>query len=362
MLQQRLSAHTFPEVREFLELHSTYGIIGRSKSMNEVFHQIATAAYAHAPVLVLGESGTGKELVAKAVHKLFGENTPFVAVNSSAVPGQLVESELFGYERGAFTGADRKYKGKFQQANGGVLFLDEIGEMDIPQQAKLLRAVEYGQISPLGSESTVTVNLKLVAATNIDLEEAVRKGKFREDLFYRLSVIPITIPALTERDGDIRLLARYFLMVRAHEYDKPCLSFNETGYRYLESQKWYGNVRELDHFIHRVVLTSENVKQFGSEFLSRVPKDRLEAKRTGSLDEVVDIDKLIKQIERGRLPGLMDTLDLIRDSAIDTAIKNVGQKDRAGKMLGISPRVVSYYTTPRPDKPNLNDDPSSRIM
>ncbi len=233
------------------------GIIGNGNQINRVKNFIISASQHDSNVLIRGESGTGKELFARAIHQLsVRKNEPFVAVNCAAIPEHLLESELFGYEAGAFTGAQKSgKKGKFELANKGTLFLDEIGDMAVHLQPKLLRAIEYGEIEKVGGTAAVSLNLRIIAATNRNLEEMVKEGKFREDLYYRLNVIPIFIPPLRSRREDILTLARFFLGRYNNRFSKRIVDFTEQVERELLLYDWPGNVRELENAIECAVLT-----------------------------------------------------------------------------------------------------------
>jgi DNA-binding NtrC family response regulator len=227
-------------------------ILGRSKVMDTVFDQIRVVAATDTTVLLMGESGTGKELVARAIHWHSARRSgPFVPVNCAAIPETLLESELFGHEKGAFTGADRKRRGLFVDAGGGTLFLDEIAEMPLPLQVKLLRALQDRTIRPVGGNEEVRLNIRLISATNRDLMTLVREGKFREDLYYRLAVIPIRIPGLKERREDIPLLAAHFLKRAAEAMGKELEGFDEDAMKWLLQHRWPGNVRELENVVER---------------------------------------------------------------------------------------------------------------
>jgi DNA-binding NtrC family response regulator len=227
-------------------------ILGRAKVMDTVFDQIRVVAATDTTVLLMGESGTGKELVARAIHwHSTRRSGPFVPVNCAAIPETLLESELFGHEKGAFTGADRKRRGLFVDAGGGTLFLDEIAEMPLPLQVKLLRALQDRTIRPVGGNEEVRLNIRLISATNRDLLALVREGKFREDLYYRLAVIPIRIPSLKERREDIPLLATHFLKRAAETMGKELEGFDEDAMKWLLQHRWPGNVRELENVVER---------------------------------------------------------------------------------------------------------------
>jgi len=229
-------------------------LVGRSAPMQAVFRMITRVLRNDLTVLILGESGTGKELVAEAIHQLGHRRTgPFVAVNTAAIPAELIESELFGHEKGAFTGAVARHIGKFEQAEGGTLFLDEIGDMPMQAQTRLLRALQSGSIRRVGGREEIAIDARIVAATNKDLEPLIAAGQFREDLFYRLNVVPIHMPALRERPDDIEALANHFLKLAAGE-GLPRRQLTRDACELLARQPWRGNVRELKNFIYRLAL------------------------------------------------------------------------------------------------------------
>jgi len=229
-------------------------LVGRSASMQAVYRMITRVLRNDLTVLILGESGTGKELVAEAIHQLgHRQHGPFVAVNTAAIPADLIESELFGHEKGAFTGAVARHVGKFEQAAGGTLFLDEIGDMPMQAQTRLLRALQSGSIRRVGGREEVRIDTRIIAATNKDLEPMIAAGQFREDLYYRLNVVPIHLPALRERADDIPALARHFLVLAAGE-GLPRRQLTEEALTLLSQQPWRGNVRELRNFIYRLAL------------------------------------------------------------------------------------------------------------
>ena len=230
-------------------------IVGVSRQMQEVFKLIGQVAEQDVGVLITGESGTGKELVARAIyHHSHRKNKPFMAVNCAAVPDTLFESELFGYERGAFTGAYRSYVGKFERCDAGTLFFDEIGDMSLTTQAKMLRVLQGGEFERLGGAETLKVNVRILAATNKDLEKEIQEGRFREDLYYRLKVIRIKMPPLRERPDDIPPLVNYFVGRFAKEYDKSVHYVADQTIHKLQAHPWPGNVRELENRLRRAVL------------------------------------------------------------------------------------------------------------
>jgi len=234
------------------------GIIGKSAALHKVLQQVAIVAPTDSTVLLHGETGTGKELIARAIHKLSGRrNRNLVKLNCAAIPAGLLESELFGHERGAFTGALMQKKGRFELADGGSLFLDEIGDISLELQPKLLRAVQEQEFERLGSTRTIEVNVRMIAATHRDLPTMIREGKFREDLFYRLNVFPIEIPPLRERRDDIPLLVNYFVSTLSRRMGKQIESIPEEAMDVLSNHTWRGNVRELANFIERAVILSQ---------------------------------------------------------------------------------------------------------
>ena len=231
-------------------------LIGRSQAMQDVYRMIARVLRNDLTVLILGESGTGKELVAEAIHQLGRRKSgPFVPVNTAAIPRELIESELFGHEKGAFTGAVSRGIGKFEQAHGGTLFLDEIGDMPVEAQTRLLRALQSGRIRRVGGREEIAIDVRIVAATNRDLLPLISEGRFREDLFYRLNVVPIQMPPLRDRPDDIEPLARHFLRLAAEE-GLPIRRLSAEGAEVLRRHSWRGNVRELRNFAYRVALLS----------------------------------------------------------------------------------------------------------
>lgn len=231
-------------------------IIGRSPAMLKALETVAKIAHSESAVLISGESGTGKELIASAIHRLSTRSSrPFIAINCSAIPENLLESELFGHEKGAFTGADRRRLGRFDAASGGTLFLDEIGDMPLALQAKLLRVLQEKKFTPLGGNESRDADIRIVAATNIDLERAVKGGTFRLDLFYRLNVLPVALPALRERNADIPELVDHFLDLsnRMHGYESPS-TLSDEAMQALCAFTWPGNVRQLQNMIERLVV------------------------------------------------------------------------------------------------------------
>ena len=253
ILNKVLSSHP----QEVRTTKASNEIVGTSKKMQEVFKLVGKVAKSDVTVLITGESGTGKELIAKAIHRYSDrKEKPFLAVNCAALPPNLLEAELFGYERGAFTGAVSSKKGLFEQANGGTLFLDEIGELPLELQAKLLRVLQEKEIRRIGGERTIKVDVRIVAATNRNLEEEVKRGNFREDLLFRLNVVKIELPPLRERKEDIIPLALYFIRKFSREFKLPLKKLTERAVKWLMSYEFPGNVRELENMILRAMIVS----------------------------------------------------------------------------------------------------------
>jgi DNA-binding NtrC family response regulator len=233
-------------------------IVGSSKAAHEIMDLVQKVAKLSATILILGESGTGKELLARFIHREAGDpDAPFIAVNLAAIPRELVESTLFGHERGAFTGAHRQQLGKFELASGGTLFLDEIADLRLDLQAKLLRAIQEGEIERVGGNKPIKTEFRLIAATNQDLDKAVKEGRFREDLYYRINVIPIKLPALRERVEDIPQLAEFFVRRYNARFRKQVRGITESTLAILKKYWWPGNIRELENLIERLVAVSD---------------------------------------------------------------------------------------------------------
>jgi DNA-binding NtrC family response regulator len=239
-------------------------VVGSSRIMRDIVDLVHKIAKLSATVLILGESGTGKELLARLIHREAGDpEAPFIAVNLAAIPRELTESALFGHERGAFTGAHRQQLGKFELASNGTLFLDEIGDLRLDLQAKLLRSIQEGEIERVGGTKAIKTDFRLIAATNVDLEKAVKEGRFREDLYYRINVIPIKLPPLRERADDIPQLADFFLKRYTARFRKRIEAITDTAMAMLKKYWWPGNIRELENLIERMVAVSD--KEFIAE-------------------------------------------------------------------------------------------------
>ncbi len=298
-------------------------IVASSKAMNEVFKIIDRVKDLDINVLITGESGTGKELIARAIHNSSKRsNESLEIINCAAIPYNLLESELFGYEKGAFTGANQRYKGKFELADKGTIFLDEIGEMDIQLQAKLLRVIQEKRITPLGSEKSIPVDFRLIAATNKNLGEEVKKGNFREDLFFRLNVISIIAPPLRERKEDIPALARYFMKKYSEMFNKEVSGICKSAITVLEKHTYPGNVRELENIIERAVaLTNNDIIEIGD-----LPKEVVGSNDIGLSSESVPI-------------YVGDSLVEAEKKLILATLKHCeGNKRKTAKLLGMSER------------------------
>ena len=311
---------------------SPTSIVGQSPALRSTLDVIQQAAPSSATVLLLGESGTGKELFARAVHDHSGRaQAPFVPINCAAIPETILESELFGYERGAFTGAVQRKEGRFERADGGTLFLDEVGELTLPMQVKLLRVLQEGEIERLGGTAAVKVDCRVVAATNQDLAARVREGKFREDLYYRLNVIQVVLPPLRDREGDVPLLADHFIARFAAKNGKPMRGLNAAAQQALWSYSWPGNVRELENAIERAVVLSK-----GAEIeLSDLP----EAVRAGGAPRAAGA--AIAAEGRTLTVPLGTTLDEIELRVILETLRHANDdKNLAAQLLKISVRTI----------------------
>lgn len=249
-----------------------YGMVGRSPALTRVIDSVHRAAPTKARVLIWGESGVGKELVAHAIHQMSRRASgPFVKMNCAAIAESLVESELFGHEKGAFTGADKRHEGRFERAHGGTLFLDEIGEMPLSTQARLLRVLQEGELERVGGNAPVQIDVRVIAATNRDLEKEVKEGRFREDLYYRLNVVPLTVPPLRERRDDIPDLALYLLEIVCTENDLDEKTWSEDAIAALQEHDWPGNIRELKHVVERLAILTPGSRIGGPDVRNALP-------------------------------------------------------------------------------------------
>jgi two-component system, NtrC family, response regulator AtoC len=320
--------------RELLERDDFHGIEGNSRPMRVLFDRIGQIARANGPVLISGESGTGKDLVARAIHAESARSKqPFLAVNCAGVPAELLESEFFGHSAGAFSGADRARAGLFREADGGTLFLDEIGEMPSPLQAKLLRALQDGRIRPVGADHEHQVDVRLVAATNVNLMEKVQGGQFREDLYYRLEAFQLEVAPLRERREDLDLLAMSFLARFAAARNRPARSLSDKAQRAMHAYPWPGNVRELKNAMERAVTFCEG-EQIGAEHLPRRIQEVLHKPSQTTVTG--------GGIPESLLAGdMLPSLNEIRGRYVHYVLERVnGNKRRAAALLGVGRRTL----------------------
>lgn len=322
--KQRLVDENTHLRQELKERYDFSNLVGNSGPMRQVYEQIAQVARTNTTVLLRGESGTGKELIAHAIHY----NSPrakkaFVKVSCAALPQDLIESELFGYERGAFTGAHATKKGRFEVAEGGTLFLDEIGELNLATQVKLLRVLQEREFERLGGIETIRANIRLIAATNKDLEKAIAAGEFREDLYYRLNVFSIFVPALRERKPDVLLLADYFLEKFSHEHGKQVKRISTPAIDMLSSYHWPGNVRELANVIERAVVVCD-AQVIHAHHL---PPTLQTAETSGT----------------GQTASLREALEAFEKDALQDALKSArGNRAKAARLLSTTERIFNY--------------------
>jgi DNA-binding NtrC family response regulator len=322
---QRLRTEYRYLVSERDEQFDHYGIIGRSREMEDVIRRAELVAETKSTILITGETGTGKELVARAIHDRSAQrDMPLIKVNCAAIPETLLESELFGHVRGAFTGATTSKKGKFALADGGTIFLDEIGTMNTTLQSKLLRVLQEREIEPLGSERTEKIDVRVIAATNRNLRQMVVDGKFQEDLFYRLNVIPIEIPPLRERRDDIPALVEHFVRKHAQRTGRRVDRVDESALAGLQQYDWPGNVRELENTIERAVVLSTGP----------VITARAVSVAGGAAQQPTGLPSL----------KLRQNIEWVERETIRRALENAGGvKKDAAELMGISQRALSYY-------------------
>ena len=337
--------------------HHRHFIIGHSKPMQEVFWSIERVAPSRATVLLLGESGTGKELVARAIHEAGPRRSkPFVKINCAALPETLLESELFGHEKGAFTGAGTARVGRFELADKGTLFLDEIGEMPMSLQAKLLRVLQEQQFERLGSSRTMTVDVRIVAATNVSLEEAVAEGRFRNDLYYRLNVVPIVLPPLRARREDIPLLLDHFLGI-SNERNRKKIRMSKEFLDLLTNYEWPGNVRELQNLVERLVilatdevLRAEDLPDHFFHPRAGTPADQAMA-RTGLPGPGPGLQATDEAPWSGTMQKSLEEIE--REQVEAALIRNGWVQARAARELGLTQRQIGYrmkkFNLKRPD-------------
>jgi DNA-binding NtrC family response regulator len=347
----------------FSKIKSALQIIGSSRKMQEIYKLIGQIAEKDVSIFITGESGTGKELVARAVyHHSQRKDKPFIAVNCAAIPESLFESELFGHERGAFTGADRMVMGKIERCDQGTLFLDEITEMSLPLQAKLLRAIQEREIERVGGSRVIPVDVRILAASNRDIGEEVEAGRFREDLYWRLKVISIQIPPLRERAEDIPLLVEYFLERFSAEYNLARCYVKDSALKRLTSYPWPGNVRELENCVRRaVLLSSGNVIAEKDLMIS----EAAEKKQTAELDRDQLLARLREKLE-SIIPDILrlshqdihaNIVELVEETLIRAALSECGDNQvQAAKMLGISRNTLRHRIKKQQDRTSHHEE------
>lgn len=316
---------------QVVQRYAFHNLIGKSQSMQEIYLKIEQVADSRTTVLITGESGTGKELVARALHyNSARRERPFIALNCAALPETLIESELFGHEKGSFTDATARRVGQFELANTGTLFLDEIGDLSSVTQAKLLRVIQEREFMRIGGVQPIKVDVRIVAATNKKLEDLVRKGEFREDLYYRINVIALSLPPLRERSEDIPLLAKHFLQKRLEEERRPQIEFGKDALELLTRYSWPGNVRELENFVEQAFIWSQHAAQITPEHLPTLVKSdsRSTSLRDDTLAGRMSLEKAVMEFER---EIILDALK--RTNYVQTHSAN---------LLGISRRMLKY--------------------
>jgi len=316
-------------LRQELEIQFNFGeIVGNSPAMQQVYRTIEKVASTDSSVLIFGESGTGKELVARAIHHASQrQQKPFIRVNCGALAEGVLESELFGHEKGAFTGAVRRKKGRFELAHEGTIFLDEIGDISAAMQLKLLRVVQEKEFERVGSEETITVDVRIIAATNKNLTQEVNNGKFREDLYYRLHILPITLPPLRERKADIPLLITHFLYKISSEIKKTEVTITDTAMKLLLDYHWPGNVRELENILERAAVLCDN-NVIGVADLPLLLEDKSNTSRIPVIDESLDLNFMLETYEKKMIEKALD--------------KARGNKTEAAKLLNIKTSALYY--------------------
>jgi len=328
------------------DIDSTNKIIGTSKVMQDVFKQIGKLSKSDASILITGESGTGKELIAKAIHdNSLRKDKPFVALNSAAIPKDLLESELFGYEKGAFTGANTSKKGYFEEAENGTLFLDEIADMPIDLQSKLLRVLNDGSFQKLGSSTVIKANVRIIAATHQDLREKINKQTFREDLFHRLNVITIHLPPLRDRESDIILLAKFFLNQSAKELKTSVKYLNDETQEYFKKLNWTGNIRQLRNICHWLSVMSPGKEIGVSDLPGELLKENIYKDHQGNWEEIIKV--LINNDLSNKTPNLYDVyIKKLEKILIESSINFCnGKKIRAAQLLGLGRNTITRKIT-----------------
>ena len=327
---------------ELNDIESSNKIIGTSKVMQDVFKQIGKLSKSDASILITGESGTGKELIAKAIHNnSLRKDETFIALNSAAIPKDLLESELFGYEKGAFTGANASKKGYFEEAENGTLFLDEIADMPIDLQSKLLRVLNDGSFQKLGSSSVTKANVRIIAATHQDLQKKINQQSFREDLFHRLNVITIHLPPLRERENDIILLAKFFLKQSANELKTSIKYLNEETIDYFKKLNWTGNIRQLRNICHWLTVMSPGKEIGVSDLPAEILKENIYNSASSNWEESLRLE--FSNNLSSKVPNIYDLyVKKLETIIIKAALDHCGSKKiNAAQILGIGRNTIS---------------------
>ena len=342
IIQQALEANNNKNLKGE-ELGDLPEIIGQAKSMQDVFRAIGRLSQSNAMVLLNGESGSGKELVAKAIHKnSHRKESPFIAINTAAIPNDLLEAELFGFEKGAFTGANAQRKGKFEQADQGTLFLDEIGDMPIDLQTRLLRVLSEGQFYRVGGQDLINVDVRVIAATHQDLETLVKSGQFREDLFHRLNVIRIKVPPLRERVEDIPLLSQYFLNKSANQLNVKLKSLSPEVIEYFKNLYWQGNVRQLENICHWLTVMAPGNVINVSDLPAELNSEPVSSGSTSSNWQENLGREVSKILLTGEVNIFKDYTNIFEKELIIQALRYTkGRKVEAAKLLGIGRNTIT---------------------
>ena len=342
IIQQALEANNNKNLKGE-ELGDLPEIIGQAKSMQDVFRAIGRLSQSNAMVLLNGESGSGKELVAKAIHKnSHRKESPFIAINTAAIPNDLLEAELFGFEKGAFTGANAQRKGKFEQADQGTLFLDEIGDMPIDLQTRLLRVLSEGQFYRVGGQDLINVDVRVIAATHQDLETLVKSGQFREDLFHRLNVIRIKVPPLRERVEDIPLLSQYFLNKSATQLNVKLKSLSPEVIEYFKNLYWQGNVRQLENICHWLTVMAPGNVINVSDLPAELNSEPVSSGSTSSNWQENLGREVSKILLTGEVNIFKDYTNIFEKELIIQALRYTnGRKVEAAKLLGIGRNTIT---------------------
>ena len=340
-LSEKALKHEVKYRREEMDKSFDFGnIIGKSKGMKEIFKMVKQIADSKSTVLIMGESGTGKELISRAIHYNSNrKNYPFVTINCAAIPETLIESELFGHEKGAFTNAIEKKLGRFEVAHQGTLFLDEIGELSLTTQAKILRFLEEKEFNRVGGSKTIKVDVRLITATNKDLNQLIKKGSFREDLYYRINVVPIVIPPLRERKEDIPILIDHFIKKFSVENNKNVKGINKEALELLMQYEWPGNVRELENLIERVIALTSNEYIQANEL-------------PFSFKNIPKINGLKESVLDGKVSFLQAEEEFEKEVILDALKRTNYIQSHAAEILGISRRILKY----KMDKLGINQN------